>query len=183
LIRIRLANANKVPEWHAVGEPELSRKVEGFVLDIGYPRSTLFRQALRCGGGADHQGIPVHQTAQSYAFDLRIDLLAFLVWSVNATRSARRQAKIATSRELLAASMANLSIDPERSILLALAAVALARRLGEEGDEIMSISWSPDGRKLVTGTWCDTCAGSEHHSAVGVGCRRRQDYAAQGPCR
>jgi WD40 repeat protein/DNA-binding SARP family transcriptional activator len=42
-------------------------------------------------------------------------------------RMAEEQARVATARELAAASLANLDIDPERSILLALEAVELTR--------------------------------------------------------
>lgn len=88
---------------------------------------------------------------------------------------AERQARIATARELAAAAVANLEVDPERSILLALQAVSttlepdgivmpeaesvlhraimtsrVARTFIGHTDGIYGLDLSPDGSRLVT---------------------------------
>jgi WD40 repeat protein len=52
------------------------------------------------------------------------------VVATNQSRRASREARIATARELTAASVANLEIDPELSVLLAMEAVEATRSLG-----------------------------------------------------
>ena len=87
-------------------------------------------------------------------------------------REAEDERRIATARELAAAAVANLEADPERSILLALAAVAETRSEGGQalpeavealhlavtGSRVLerysgvggALDWSPDGRLFVT---------------------------------
>jgi len=85
-------------------------------------------------------------------------------------RQARVTSRLATSRELAAASISNLDVDPERSILLALEALntsytieaedALHRAVqtsrvqlavpAHESGAPMSISFSPDGKRVAT---------------------------------
>src|SRR5215211_1501799 len=70
----------------------------------------------------------VHSTAQlrQRAFYLAGALVAALMMAVTALflgAQARLSSSLATSRELAAASIANLEVDPERSILLSLAAL------------------------------------------------------------
>ena len=87
-------------------------------------------------------------------------------------RLAEGEARVATARELAAAAMANLEVDPERSMLLALEAVETTRRVDgtvlREAEEALhravqtsrvrlrlpstgAISFSPDGERIVTG--------------------------------
>ncbi len=86
-----------------------------------------------------------------------------------ARQTAEEQAKIAFSRELAAAAIANLDKDPERSVLLALHAVqeaytqeaeevlhlavphlrVLQTMVGHE-DQVRLVDFSPDGSRLVT---------------------------------
>ena len=86
--------------------------------------------------------------------------------------AAEREGRVATARELAAAAVANLDVDPERSVLLALAAVdhtrsvdgsvlpeaeqalhwattasRVERRVADVGG---SLDWSPDGGTFVT---------------------------------
>lgn len=101
------------------------------------------------------------------------------VFALDRSQQARAQgaqaevtARIATSRELAAASVADLDVDPERSILLALEAVAVTRseddRVLPEAEEALhravtaarivrsfpdvggALAWSPDGATFVT---------------------------------
>lgn len=106
---------------------------------------------------------------------LGLVLVAAMIAGVLAARAesrAEREALIATARELAAASVANLEVDPERSILLALEAVSRARSLDSpirwEAEEALhravvasrivmtvpgvggSLDWSPDGGVFVT---------------------------------
>ena len=82
---------------------------------------------------------------------------------------ANREARLSSSRELAAAAISNLDVDPERSILLALQAVAAADTLEAENAlhkalvtsrvrltlkghsaGVTNIAISPDGRRLAT---------------------------------
>src|SRR5262245_18049248 len=87
--------------------------------------------------------------------------------------NARAQANIAQARELVAAADANLTTDPERSVLLALAAVETSQRDGTPLPEAVqslqsavaanrlllrladpstgNVAYSPDGRLIATG--------------------------------
>ncbi|MGH3347248.1 MAG: BTAD domain-containing putative transcriptional regulator [Nocardioides sp.] len=87
-------------------------------------------------------------------------------------RQAEGERRVATARELAAAAVSNISVDPERSILLALAAIEETRSVGEtvlpEAVEALhravtasrvvmrvpdiggGLDWSPDGRLFVT---------------------------------
>ena len=84
---------------------------------------------------------------------------------------AEEQVRLATSRELTAAAQNNLQVDPERSMLLALQAVSLARTTQAEealrqavvasrvrltltgmAAEVRSVAYSPDGSRLATAT-------------------------------
>jgi len=104
--------------------------------------------------------------------------LAALRFGQRATESAaraERAGKVATARELLATSMANLTVDPERSALLALQAVSLAEEVdpGLRPDietvmhqvvrgvrnvtvltghavPVYDVAYSPDGRHLAS---------------------------------
>lgn len=89
--------------------------------------------------------------------------------------TARQEQRLATARELAAAALNNLEIDPERSILLALQAVATTRdvdglvlpeaeealhqsiiaspvrmALTGHGTRVLSAAYSPDGTRLAT---------------------------------
>jgi WD40 repeat protein/DNA-binding SARP family transcriptional activator len=105
--------------------------------------------------------------------------------AVDQRSGARREARVATARELAAAALSNLTVDPERSILLALQAVETTRPDGtvlREAKEALhsalaadrllftirdpstaNVAWSPDGRLLATG---GTAGGTEQHDAI-----------------
>jgi WD40 repeat protein/serine/threonine protein kinase len=98
---------------------------------------------------------------------------------------ARKEARIAMARELAASATANLELDPERSILLALQAVATTRPDGTvlressealhravDADRLLftiqnpstaNVAWSPDGRLLATG---GTAGGTKQNDAM-----------------
>jgi WD40 repeat protein/serine/threonine protein kinase len=107
---------------------------------------------------------------------LTIAALVASLLSIVAVRqrsSAQRIAREATARELASAAVANLDVDPERSILLALQAVATTRQDGDVVPEAVealhgavaadrqiltlrnpstaNVAWSPDGRLIGTG--------------------------------
>ena len=101
--------------------------------------------------------------------------------ATNQSRKAEREARIAQARELASAAVANLDVDPERSILLALQAVATTRRdetvlpdaveaihRAIAADRLLftlrhrstgNIAYGPDGRLLATG---GSIVGNEH---------------------
>ncbi|HKY54192.1 MAG TPA: helix-turn-helix domain-containing protein [Anaerolineales bacterium] len=91
------------------------------------------------------------------------------------SQRANQQAQLSTSRELAAASVSNLSVDPERSILLALQAVSVEHtaeaeealhqavltsrvRLTLKGhtDAVTNVAVSPDGKRIATSSWDGT---------------------------
>lgn len=82
---------------------------------------------------------------------------------------AGQEARLSSSRELAAAAISNLEVDPERSILLALQAVSVEHTLEAEDalhqavlgsrlritlrghtDEVASVAFSPDGKRIAT---------------------------------
>jgi WD40 repeat protein len=86
---------------------------------------------------------------------------------------ATRERQVATSRELAAAAIANLTRDPERSILLALQAVSIADTNQAEDalhqavqasrmqfvisqTGLSAVAYSPDGRQLATASYANT---------------------------
>ena len=108
---------------------------------------------------------------------LAVALVAALVVgavAVNQRNEASQERQTATARELAAAANANLEIDPERSVLLALAAVELARPVGgsalRQAEQALheavyasqieqrvdgvggAVAWSPDGDRFAAST-------------------------------
>ena len=105
--------------------------------------------------------------------------------ATNQSRKAEREARIAQARELASAAVANLEVDPERSILLALQAVATTRRdetvlpdaveaihRAIAADRLLftlrhrstgNIAYGPDGRLLATG---GSIVGNEHTNVL-----------------
>lgn len=92
-----------------------------------------------------------------------------------AALTAQTERRIATARELAAASLTNLSVDPERSILLALQSISTTREtdgtilpeslealhraivsspirmtLAGHGTKVLSTAYSPEGKQLAT---------------------------------
>jgi len=101
-----------------------------------------------------------------------IVLLIFAIWlgqlANRNARTAQEQTRLATSRELAAASVNNLQVDPERSVLLALQALATAHTLESSNAlhqslpelhilhtipahlQTPGLALSPDGSRLVS---------------------------------
>jgi len=92
------------------------------------------------------------------------------VVAANQRSNAQRQERVATARELAAAATTNLDVDPQRSILLALAAIDATKPVLPEAIQALhdavaadreiltlrdpstaNVAWSPDGRLLATG--------------------------------
>ena len=95
---------------------------------------------------------------------------------------AERAERISTARELAAASRANLSVDPERSVLLAMAAVNATRTVdgtvvpetelalheAVDGQRVAvrlpgfnSLDYSPDGHRLIAAQYIETGGSSD----------------------
>jgi WD40 repeat protein len=107
------------------------------------------------------------------------------VVAVGQRSNAQRVARAATARELAAAAVANLDVDAQRSVLLALQAVAATSEDGTVVPQALealhgavaadrevltlrdpstaNVDWSPDGRLLVTG---GTAGGVAQHDVV-----------------
>ncbi len=114
------------------------------------------------------------------------------------SQRANQEARLSKSRELAAAAITNLEVDPERSILLALEAVSMAHTLEAEDAlhkavvasrvqltidghdaEIWGLAFSPDGTKLASASqdgtariW-DSASGKEllvfqGHGTIGI---------------
>jgi WD40 repeat protein len=101
-------------------------------------------------------------------------LSGLLILSVRQTIQATRQARIATARELVSASLMNQGSDPELSMVLAMYAVAATWPSGhivlpeaeerlhvglfnsreklavKHNESVTAVAWSPDGRRLAT---------------------------------
>ena len=95
------------------------------------------------------------------------------VIAVDQRQRAAREARTATARELASAAVANIDVDPERSVLLALEAVRITQGDGDvlpEAEEALhlavqsdrlvrtlgdpssaNVDWSPDGHLIATG--------------------------------
>jgi WD40 repeat protein/transcriptional regulator with XRE-family HTH domain len=113
------------------------------------------------------------------AFILSLVMFGLALFQGNRARqiadTAQTERLIATSRELAAASLNNLDVDPERSILLAMQSISTTRAvdgsvlpeslealhrsivsspvrmtLHSHGTRVLSASYSPDGRRLAT---------------------------------
>jgi DNA-binding SARP family transcriptional activator len=180
-------------EWHAGGrEPtELwrgTRLAAGLDFAATHPDElTEVEHAFLAAGraqqdteriAAEHQaGVATRQNRRlrwllgGLAVLLSVALTAGVV-AVRSAARAEREALVASAHELAAASVANLAVDPERSILLALEAVAQARSLDGpvrwQAEEALhravitsrvvlsvpglggNLDWSPDGSVFVT---------------------------------
>jgi WD40 repeat protein/DNA-binding SARP family transcriptional activator len=158
-------------DWRDRAHPDLT-SIEGAFLDAGETLADTERRA------AEHRAR--HQARINRRLRALLAVTAiFLVGSVivgfvavGQRDRAERAGRVATARELAAAANANLDVDPERSILLALAAVEHSRPAGgsvlPEAEEALHravtasrvelrvpgvggrLDWSPDGTIFVT---------------------------------
>ena len=120
---------------------------------------------------AEEQGRAVGQLRRR-AFLLTGALIVASILAVTASilgQRANQEARIASSRELAAAAIGNLDVDPERSILLALQSLSHANTIEAEDAlhkavlasrvqltlrghdaEVWTVAYSPDGMRLAT---------------------------------
>jgi WD40 repeat protein len=133
---------------------------------------------------AETQRLSAHQLRKRAIYLLGAFVLALVMAGValfqgerirQTAITAQNDRRIATSRELAAASLNNLNVDPERSILLALQSISTTRdadgtilpeslealhrsiissplrmTLADHGTRVLSADYSPDGRQLAT---------------------------------
>jgi WD40 repeat protein/DNA-binding SARP family transcriptional activator len=157
-------------EWRDQAGPDLNA-LERTFLDAG--RTERDRQRQR---EADQlkRTARANRRLRAQLVALGIALVVALVVGVVAIRqrdTATRERRIATARELVAAANANLDVDPERSILLALAAVDRSRSgdgsVLPEAEQALhdavtgsravlhvpgvggAVAWSPDGSRFA----------------------------------
>ena len=173
---LRGARLEQTAAWIGESTLALSDADRGFV-DASLHQREEEREASR--RQQEHERSLERRSVQRLRALVALGVTAALVASaltaiaVRQRSSARRDARVATSRELASAAQANLEIDPERSILLALQAVATTREDGTvlpdatqalhdavaADREIFTlrdlstanVAWSPDGRLLATG--------------------------------
>jgi WD40 repeat protein len=195
----RGARLTQVQEWAAVNKEEMNKLEEEFLEASisSSQRETAEREAQRqreleaAQKLAELEKQRAEEQAQSAAqlnkraryltgaFIIAL-LMAFtaLFFSSQARQTAttaQKDRRIATSRELAAASLNNLNVDPERSILLALESVSTTRSadgtilpeslealhralvaspvrmtLNGHGTGVLSADYSPDGSRLAT---------------------------------
>jgi WD40 repeat protein len=165
---VRLAQA---VDWRGQSHPDLT-PVERAFLDASRQQVDAELHAARAR--AEREAAARHRT-RLLAAGLAAVLMLALVAAGLAThqwRAANRERSVATARELVAAADANLAEDPERSMLLALAAIDETRSsdamvLAEATEALHravtasrvvhswpgvggSLDWSPDGSTFVT---------------------------------
>ena len=121
-------------DWRQRGCPDLTL-TEGAFLDSGQALADTERLAAETR--ARHQARQnrrLRSLLTATAVVLVLSIVAGFV-AVGQRERARREGRVATARELAAAANANVDIDPERSILLALEAVR--RSGGDDADSVL----------------------------------------------
>jgi WD40 repeat protein/DNA-binding SARP family transcriptional activator len=158
-------------DWRRRAHPDLTSTERAF-LDAGQTLADSERRAAE--DRARHQ-VRVNRRLRALLAVVGVLLVAALIAGIAPVRQrdrAQDEREVATARELAAAANANLDVDPERSILLALAAVDQTRSAEgsvlPEAQEALhaavtrslielrvpgvggSLDWSPDGTIFVT---------------------------------
>jgi WD40 repeat protein/DNA-binding SARP family transcriptional activator/tRNA A-37 threonylcarbamoyl transferase component Bud32 len=173
---LRGARLDQFEAWAGVTDVALSEQERRF-LQRGIER----RDAER----AEEEARKAHEAALERRSVLRLRALvavltvmalvaaALSIVAVGQRGRAQHEARVATARELASAAEANLGVDPQRSILLALQATAATRPDGPvlpdavqalhdavaadrevlalRDPSTASVAWSPDGRLIATG--------------------------------
>ena len=159
-------------EWRERATPDLTPTERAFLDASRDPRR---HRAARRRGPGPPPGPPEPAASRPAHRDRAIFLVGALVAgfvAVGQRERAEREGRVATARELAAAANANLDVDPERSILLALEAVERSRSgrrpVLPEAEEALHtavtasrielrvpgvggrLDWSPDGTVFVT---------------------------------
>ncbi|MDP9301776.1 MAG: WD40 repeat domain-containing protein, partial [Actinomycetota bacterium] len=173
---LRGARLEQTAAWIGESTLALSDADRGFVDASLHQREEELEAARR---RQEHERSLERRSVQRLRALVALGVAAALVAStltaiaVRQRSSARRDARVATSRELASAAEANLEIDPERSIMLALQAVETTREDGTMVPDAVqalhdaigadreiftlrdlstaNVAWSPDGRLLATG--------------------------------
>ncbi|MFP3900652.1 MAG: BTAD domain-containing putative transcriptional regulator [Acidimicrobiia bacterium] len=159
----RGARLGRVLDWRERSRPELTPTEHDF-LDAGRALADAERRAAE-----EQARSQARQNTRLRAL-LGMSMVLGSV-AVSQRNEAERRSRIATARQLAAAAHTNLDVDPERSILLALAAVEHTRSADgsvlPEAEEALHrgvtasplelrvsavggrVDWSPDGRTFV----------------------------------
>jgi WD40 repeat protein/DNA-binding SARP family transcriptional activator len=159
-------------DWRQRGNPDLTPTERAF-LDAGQALADTERLAAESRTRHQaRQNRRLRSLLTATAILLVLSIVAGFV-AVGQRERARREGRVATARELAAAANANVDVDPERSILLALEAVR--RSGGVDADSVLPeaeealhravtasrielrvpgvggrVDWSPDGTVFVT---------------------------------
>lgn len=167
----RGARLDTVLEWQDTAQPDLTDLERAFVdASVDHAADESRARADRARRDA-RQNRRLRGLLVATAILLAVALVAGLV-ARGQRDAAESEGRIATARELAAAATANLDVDPERSVLLALAAVDHTRSADgsvlPEAEQALhwattasraerrvpdmggSLDWSPDGDSFVT---------------------------------
>ncbi len=167
----RGARLDTALEWQEVSEPHLTELEQQFLTDSVDQASSETRAIAERARRDARQ----NRRLRSLLGATAILLFASLVvgyFAIRQREEATSERHVATSRELAAAANANVTVDPERSVLLALAAVEESRsgdgRALPEAEEALhravtadqielrvpgvggALAWSPNGQVFVT---------------------------------
>jgi WD40 repeat protein/DNA-binding SARP family transcriptional activator len=167
----RGARLDTALEWQEATQPDLTDLERAFVAaSVDHAQAESRAQAERARRDA-RQNRRLRWLLAATAIFLVAALVAGLV-ARGQRDVAEREGRVATARELAAAATANLDVDPERSVLLALAAIDHTRSADgsvlPEAEQALhwattmsrverrvsggggSLDWSPDGGSFVT---------------------------------
>ena len=179
LTRILKQGVRDPGDWIVWENAEIGKRLEGFVwiedtadaFALGHPSDDVVEQ-IRKG----FRTVRLRNLMRFTTTAVIASLFGLLMWSVQQTREARRQARVATARELISASLLKQDSDPELSMILAMYAVAATWPSGHtvlpeaeqrlhvaltssrvrltvrHSDSVNAVAWSPDGRRLATGS-------------------------------
>ena len=178
IVRIKFDGESDQESWAGSKDEGLAQALDRFVWlsdtsqssSVGSPSDEVLEQIK-----GNFRAIRLRYVMRIVVSTVIATLLVLLGWSVVQTIDARRQARIATSRELVASSIQNIGTNPELSLMLAMYAVAETWPTGKtvlpeaaqqlhrsvlrshsrltlnHTSKLVSAAWSSDGQRLATG--------------------------------